>query len=470
MVSYYNKVTINANCSLVYSRNQDHIRNFLADKPRNQDHTRNWPADESIPQDNFKVNYAVSDSRSPTSLSRRCQKLQLVRHHLDDIKSEPKPTSSSNQSTTKQIRKHRAAVLKLYRKSSDSSLLKDRKWSSSHLADEHQLHHNNSLPNRRRSRTSSLCDKNCINDGTTRSNGSVLTSKIIPHGSSNQNYSCVLWDGQPTQSSCCLRLNGVISLTSKKEDICTSPTHSGGFVANPVLNENSPVQTQYFSGTKPKQIEKEHQYHNRYTFVESTIVTHTQDYRNFRTYSDSYSSNETLKQLSNSNYQQCVSASSTPKFIRIGSPIVKPSQPILGAQILRHKLHNIVSNYSPVRKKEDYFNFETQDFSLDQTEKVDLMPQLSVGSRGSDAAIPPQVLPLSLGHQPTMLCERPPELISPPNVIITEIKGATVMGKGGHVTNINATHQCMKVRLVEVRFLKYPLIMCVKPWHTVNDW
>ena len=85
------------------------------------------------------------------------------------------------------------------------------------------------------------------------------------------------------------------------------------------------------------------------------------------------------------------------------------------------------------------------------------MPQLA--SRGIHAV--PHELPLGGACRPKMLCERPPELISPPNVIITEIKGAAAMGKGGHVSNINASHQCMKVRLVEVRslFLLYLLIV-----------
>ena len=52
-----------------------------------------------------------------------------------------------------------------------------------------------------------------------------------------------------------------------------------------------------------------------------------------------------------------------------------------------------------------------------------------------------------------MLCERPPELISPPNVFITEIKKNGHVGKGGSPANANNTQQCMKVRLVEVSFV-----------------
>lgn len=49
----------------------------------------------------------------------------------------------------------------------------------------------------------------------------------------------------------------------------------------------------------------------------------------------------------------------------------------------------------------------------------------------------------------TMLCERPPELISPPNVIITENKTA-FNAKIGVSPTSSSSHQSMKVRLVEV--------------------
>ena len=51
----------------------------------------------------------------------------------------------------------------------------------------------------------------------------------------------------------------------------------------------------------------------------------------------------------------------------------------------------------------------------------------------------------------TMLCERPPELISPPNVIITERKVSTPMLRGDLANSNISVQQCMKVRLVEVR-------------------